>query len=83
MDRTGTENAAREMNGQWGRRAAEDVGQSSFDRRTRQVGSLRLRSRRGFEKVLAELKTDHLDTILVHDTPGSEQMTVVEAMRIE
>ena len=40
------------------------------------------KTRQAFEKVLSELKTDYLDAILIHGTPGLEQMTVVEAMRV-
>jgi predicted aldo/keto reductase-like oxidoreductase len=40
------------------------------------------RTRKGFEKVLRELKTDYLDAILIHGTPGLEQMTVTEAMKV-
>jgi predicted aldo/keto reductase-like oxidoreductase len=40
------------------------------------------RTRQAFEKVLGELKTDYLDAILIHGTPGLEQMTVAEAMRV-
>jgi len=39
-------------------------------------------TRAGFAKVLAELGTDHLDAILIHGTPGLEQMTVQEAMKV-
>lgn len=39
-------------------------------------------TRRAFEKVLSELKTDYLDAILIHGTPGLEQMTVAEAMKV-
>lgn len=34
------------------------------------------------EKALKELKTDYLDAILIHGTPGIEQMTVKQAMKI-
>ncbi len=34
------------------------------------------------EKSLGELQTDYLDTILIHGTPGIEQMTVERAMEI-
>ncbi|TWT81017.1 2,5-diketo-D-gluconic acid reductase A [Planctomycetes bacterium CA13] len=34
------------------------------------------------EKSLKELQTDYLDTILIHGTPGIEQMTVPQAMDI-
>ena len=40
------------------------------------------KTRQAFEKVLGEMKTDYLDAILIHGTPGLEQMTVVEAMRV-
>jgi len=40
------------------------------------------RTRQAFEKVLAEMKTDYLDAILIHGTPGIEQMTVKEAMKV-
>jgi predicted aldo/keto reductase-like oxidoreductase len=40
------------------------------------------KTRQAFEKVLNELKTDYLDAILIHGTPGLEQMTVTEAMRV-
>ena len=40
------------------------------------------KTRQAFEKVLSELKTDYLDAILIHGTPGLEQMTVAEAMRV-
>jgi len=40
------------------------------------------KTRRAFEKVLGELKTDYLDAILIHGTPGLEQMTIAEAMRV-
>jgi predicted aldo/keto reductase-like oxidoreductase len=40
------------------------------------------RTRQAFEKVLGELKTDYLDAILIHGTPGLEQMTVKEAMKV-
>jgi predicted aldo/keto reductase-like oxidoreductase len=40
------------------------------------------KTRQAFEKVLGELKTDYLDAILIHGTPGLEQMTVAEAMRV-
>ncbi|MBW8039309.1 MAG: hypothetical protein FVQ85_04850 [Planctomycetes bacterium] len=39
-------------------------------------------TRKAFEKVLGELKTDYLDAILIHGTPGLEQMTVAEAMKV-
>ncbi len=34
------------------------------------------------EKSLEELQTDYLDAILIHGTPGLEQMTVAQAMKI-
>jgi len=34
------------------------------------------------EKSLVELQTDYLDAILIHGTPGLEQMTVEQAMKI-
>ena len=40
------------------------------------------RTKQAFEKVLGELKTDYLDAILIHGTPGLEQMTVTEAMKV-
>jgi predicted aldo/keto reductase-like oxidoreductase len=40
------------------------------------------RTRQGFEKVLREMKTDYLDAILIHGTPGLEQMSVKEAMKV-
>ncbi len=40
------------------------------------------KTRQAFEKVLGEMKTDYLDAILVHGTPGLEQMTVAEAMKV-
>ncbi|MGB2806844.1 MAG: aldo/keto reductase [Sedimentisphaerales bacterium] len=39
-------------------------------------------TRKAFEKVLSELKTDYLDAILIHGTPGLEQMSVKEAMKV-
>ena len=36
-----------------------------------------------FEKILEELQTDHLDAILIHGTPGLEQMSVAEAMKVQ
>ncbi|MHC4517751.1 MAG: aldo/keto reductase [Planctomycetota bacterium] len=39
-------------------------------------------TREAFEKLLDELKTDYLDAILIHGTPGLEQMTVGEAMKV-
>ena len=38
--------------------------------------------RMSVEKSLKELQTDHLDAILIHGTPGIEQMTVARAMKI-
>ncbi len=38
--------------------------------------------RRAVEKVLAELKTTYLDLIQIHGTPGLEQMSVTQAMKI-
>jgi predicted aldo/keto reductase-like oxidoreductase len=38
--------------------------------------------RSAVEKSLRELQTDYLDAILVHGTPGIEQMTVEQAMKI-
>lgn len=38
--------------------------------------------RGAMEKSLGELKTDHLDVIHIHGTPGLEQMTVKQAMKI-
>jgi len=40
------------------------------------------RARKAFEKVLSEMKTDYLDAVLIHGTPGLEQMTVEEAMKV-
>jgi predicted aldo/keto reductase-like oxidoreductase len=40
------------------------------------------RTKQAFEKVLGEMKTDYLDAILIHGTPGLEQMTVAEAMKV-
>jgi predicted aldo/keto reductase-like oxidoreductase len=40
------------------------------------------RTRQAFEKVLREMQTDYLDAILIHGTPGLEQMTVEEAMKV-
>lgn len=40
------------------------------------------RTTQAFEKVLGEMKTDYLDAILIHGTPGLEQMTVKEAMKV-
>ena len=39
-------------------------------------------TRKALEKVLSELKTDYLDAILIHGTPGLEQMSVKEAMKV-
>jgi predicted aldo/keto reductase-like oxidoreductase len=39
-------------------------------------------TRQAFKKVLDELKTNYLDAILIHGTPGLEQMTVKEAMKV-
>jgi predicted aldo/keto reductase-like oxidoreductase len=38
--------------------------------------------RKAVEKSLKELKTDYLDVIQIHGTPGIEQMTVKQAMKI-
>ena len=38
--------------------------------------------RKGAEKSLKELQTDYLDAILIHGTPGLEQMSVEQAMKI-
>ena len=38
--------------------------------------------RKAVEKSLKELQTDYLDAILIHGTPGIQQMTVAEAMNI-
>ena len=38
--------------------------------------------RKAVEKSLKELKTDYLDAILIHGTPGLEQMSVEQAMKI-
>ena len=40
------------------------------------------KTRRAFEKVLGQMKTDYLDAILIHGTPGLEQMSVKEAMKV-
>ena len=40
------------------------------------------RVRRAVDKSLKELQTDYLDAILIHGTPGIEQMTVEQAMQI-
>jgi predicted aldo/keto reductase-like oxidoreductase len=39
--------------------------------------------RKAVEKSLKELQTDYLDTILIHGTPGLEQMSVEQAMNIQ
>ena len=39
-------------------------------------------ARRAVEKSLEELQTDYLDAILIHGTPGLEQMSVERAMEI-
>ena len=41
-----------------------------------------VKTRQAFEKVLGEMKTDYLDAILIHGTPGLEQMTIAEAMKV-
>ncbi|KPL13179.1 hypothetical protein AMJ85_00125 [candidate division BRC1 bacterium SM23_51] len=38
--------------------------------------------RKAVEKSLKELQTDYLDAILIHGTPGLEQMSVEQAMKI-
>ena len=38
--------------------------------------------RRSVERSLRELKTDYLDILLIHGTPGLQQMTVEQAMEI-
>jgi predicted aldo/keto reductase-like oxidoreductase len=38
--------------------------------------------RKAVEKSLKELKTDYLDAILIHGTPGIEQMTIEQAMKV-
>jgi predicted aldo/keto reductase-like oxidoreductase len=38
--------------------------------------------RKAVEKSLRELQTDYLDAILIHGTPGIEQMTIEQAMKI-
>jgi predicted aldo/keto reductase-like oxidoreductase len=38
--------------------------------------------RRAVEKSLKELQTDYLDILLIHGTPGLEQMSVAQAMKI-
>lgn len=40
------------------------------------------KTRQAFEKVLGEMQTDYLDAILIHGTPGIQQMTVAEAMKV-
>ncbi len=40
------------------------------------------RTRQAFERVLAEMETDYLDAVLIHGTPGLEQMSVDEAMKV-
>jgi predicted aldo/keto reductase-like oxidoreductase len=40
------------------------------------------RVRGAVEKSLEELQTDYLDAILIHGTPGLEQMTVEQAMKV-
>ena len=40
------------------------------------------RVRKAVEKSLEELQTDYLDAILIHGTPGLEQMSVEQAMKI-
>ena len=40
------------------------------------------RVRKAVEKSLKELQTDYLDAILIHGTPGLEQMSVEQAMKI-
>jgi len=40
------------------------------------------RVRKAVEKSLKELQTDYLDAILIHGTPGLEQMTVEQAMKV-
>jgi predicted aldo/keto reductase-like oxidoreductase len=40
------------------------------------------KTREAFERVLGEMKTDYLDAILIHGTPGLEQMTIKEAMKV-
>jgi predicted aldo/keto reductase-like oxidoreductase len=38
--------------------------------------------RKAVEKALGELQTDYLDAILIHGTPGLEQMSVQQAMKV-
>jgi uncharacterized protein len=38
--------------------------------------------RKSVERSLKELQTDHLDILLIHGTPGLEQMSVEQAMKI-
>jgi len=40
------------------------------------------RVRQSVEKSLKELQTDYLDAVLIHGTPGLEQMSVEQAMKI-
>ena len=40
------------------------------------------RTRQAFDKVLGEMQTDYLDAILIHGTPGLQQMTIAEAMKV-
>ena len=39
--------------------------------------------RKAVESSLKELQTDHLDILLLHGTPGLEQMTVEQAMKVQ
>ncbi len=39
-------------------------------------------ARKAVEKSLKELQTNYLDAILIHGTPGLEQMTVAEAIKV-